>query len=69
MESKRYRVETQTSRLATWIPVHHTDDLAIARKHMAAIAEAREVWAVRLIDQTAQHILHYERALNSWRQS
>ena len=61
MKSKRYRVETQTSRSATWIPVHHTNDLAIARKHMGAIAEAREIWAVRVVDQTTQHVLSYQR--------
>jgi hypothetical protein len=58
---KRYRVETQTSKLAPWIPVHHTDDLAAAKKHVADIVKSREDWAVRLVDQTTQHILHYER--------
>jgi len=61
MKSERYRVETQNSSLATWIPAHYTDDLAIARKLMAAITEAREVWAVRLIDQTTQYVLSYQR--------
>jgi hypothetical protein len=61
MKSKRYRVETQTSRLATWIPVHHTDDLAVARKHVADIVKSQEVWAVRVVDQIAQHVLSYQR--------
>jgi hypothetical protein len=61
MKSKRYQVETQNSRLATWIPAHHTDDLAVAKEHVAVIVKARKVWAVRLVDQTAQHILIYQR--------
>jgi hypothetical protein len=60
MDDKRYRVEIQANNSRTWEPVHYTDSLPVAKRHVAATVKSVKIQAARVVNQITGQVMAYE---------
>ena len=57
MSDKRHRIEVQANNSSTWEPVHYTNSLPVAKRHVAATVKSAKVQAARVVDQITEQVM------------
>lgn len=60
MDNKRYRVEVQANNSSIWEPVHYTNSLPVAKRHVAATVKSAKIQAARVVDQITGQVMTYK---------